>query len=39
MADASPGQGINKNLIKVEDEEGKITDRGVDLFGADFDFI
>jgi putative ABC transport system permease protein len=39
MADASPGQGISKNLIKVEDEEGKFTDRGVDLFGADFDFV
>ena len=39
MADASPGQGISKNLIKVEDEEGKLTDRGVDLFGADFDFV
>jgi putative ABC transport system permease protein len=39
MADASPGQGISKNLIKVEDEEGKLTDRGVDLFGADYDFV
>jgi len=39
MANASPGQGIGKNLMKVEDEEGKLTDRGVDLFTADFDFI
>ena len=39
MADASPGEGINKNLIKVEDEEGKLTDRGIDLFGADYDFV
>jgi putative ABC transport system permease protein len=39
MANASPGQGIGKNLIKVEDEEGKFTDRGVDLYGAGFDFI
>ena len=39
MADASPGQGISKNLIKVEDEEGKLSDRGVDLYAADFDFI
>ena len=39
MANASPGQGIGKNLMKVEDEEGKLTDRGVDLFTADFDFV
>lgn len=39
MANASPGQGISKLLLKVEDEEGKLTDRGVDLFGANFDFI
>jgi len=39
MANASPGQGINKNLLKVEDEEGKLTDRGVDLFGVNVDFI
>ena len=39
MANASPGQGISKNLIKVEDEEGKLSDRGVDLYAADFDFI
>lgn len=39
MANASPGQGISKNLLKVEDEEGKLTDRGVDLFNADFDFV
>jgi putative ABC transport system permease protein len=39
MANTSPGQGISKNLIKVEDEEGKLSDRGVDLYGADFDFI
>ncbi|MBA4054330.1 MAG: ABC transporter permease [Marivirga sp.] len=39
MANASPGQGIGKLLLKVEDEEGKLTDRGVDLFNADFDFV
>jgi len=39
MANTSPGQGISKNLIKVEDEEGKLSDRGVDLYAADFDFI
>ena len=30
-ADASPGQGIGKLLFKVEDAEGKMVDRGVDL--------
>ncbi len=39
MADTSPGQGIGKNLLKVEDEEGKLTDRGVDWFRADYDFV
>ena len=36
---AAPGDGIGKNLMKVEDNEGKMTDRGVDLFTADFDFV
>jgi putative ABC transport system permease protein len=39
MANSSPGEGIGKLLLKVEDNEGKLTDRGVDLFGADFDFV
>ncbi|HYC85841.1 MAG TPA: ABC transporter permease, partial [Chryseosolibacter sp.] len=39
MANSSPGEGINKLLLKVEDNEGKLSDRGVDLFGADFDFV
>lgn len=39
MAGSSPGQGIGKLLLKVEDNEGKMTDRGVDLFSADFDFV
>lgn len=39
MASSSPGQGIGKLLLKVEDNEGKLTDRGVDLFNADFDFV
>jgi putative ABC transport system permease protein len=36
---ATPGQGIGKNLMKVEDNDGKMTDRGVDLFTADYDFL
>jgi putative ABC transport system permease protein len=39
MANASPGQGIGKLLLKVEDNEGKMSDRGVDLYGANFDFV
>jgi putative ABC transport system permease protein len=39
MADSSPGEGIGKLLIKVEDNEGKLTDKGVDLYSADFDFV
>ena len=39
MASNSPGQGIGKLLLKVEDNEGKLTDRGVDLYTADYDFV
>ena len=38
-ANASPGEGIGKALFKVEDAEGKMVDRGVDLYGADYDFV
>jgi putative ABC transport system permease protein len=39
LATSSPGQGVGKRLLKVEDNEGKLVDRGIDLFSADFDFI
>lgn len=39
MSNATPGEGIGKLLIKVEDSEGKMVDRGVDLYSAGFDFI
>ncbi len=39
LATASPGQNIGKNLFKVEDNDGRLVDRGVDLFFADFDFV
>lgn len=39
MANASPGEGIGKLLLKVEDNEGKLSDRGVDLYFADYDFV
>ncbi|GHN01679.1 ABC transporter permease [Cytophagales bacterium WSM2-2] len=38
-ANASPGEGIGKSLFKVEDAEGKMVDRGVDIYAADYDFI
>lgn len=38
-ANSSPGEGIGKLLLKVEDNDGKMSDRGVDLYGADFDFV
>ncbi len=39
MANATPGRGIGKAVLQVEDNDGKLVDRGVDLYGADFDFI
>ncbi len=38
-SDSSPGFGIGKNLMQVEDNDGKLSERGVDLFQADFDFV
>ena len=38
-ADASPGEGIGKLLFQVEDAEGKMVDRGIDLYQADYDFV
>src|SRR6478609_9681803 len=39
MASSSPGEGIGKVLMKVEDNEGTMGDKGVDFFIADFDFV
>lgn len=36
---ASPGQGISKIIMKVENETGVMDERGVDFFGADVDFV
>lgn len=38
-SDASPGQGIGKTITRVEVTDGEFDERGVDLFGADYDFI
>lgn len=39
MSNTSPGQGIGKLLLKVEDSQGKMVDRGIDLFAADYDYL
>jgi putative ABC transport system permease protein len=39
LSNTSPGFGIGKLLFKVEDNEGKMVDRGVDLYNADYDYI
>jgi len=36
---SAPGEGIGKLLLQVEDNEGKLSERGVDLYNADFDFV
>lgn len=38
-SNSSPGFGISKTLIQVEDNEGKLSERGVDWYQADFDFV
>lgn len=38
-SDGSPGENIGKLLLQVEDAEGKMVDRGVDLFSADYQFL
>ncbi|MBL7856470.1 MAG: ABC transporter permease [Cyclobacteriaceae bacterium] len=38
-SDSSPGSRIGKLLLQVEDNEGKLSERGVDLYGADYDFV
>lgn len=39
QATSAPGEDIGKGVFKVEDAEGKMVDRGVDLFAADYDFV
>jgi putative ABC transport system permease protein len=38
-ANSAPGEGVGKNIFQVEDAQGKLVDRGVDVYGADFDYI
>jgi putative ABC transport system permease protein len=39
LSNTSPGFGIGKLLFKVEDNDGKMVDRGVDLYNADYDYL
>ncbi len=38
-ATTSPGFGVGKNLINVEDQNGEMVERGIDLYGVDYDYI
>lgn len=38
-ASAGPGDGIGKGVFQVEDADGKMVDRGVDLFAVDYDYL
>lgn len=38
-ATTSPGYGVGKNLINVEDQNGEMVERGIDLYGIDYDYI
>ncbi|MEJ0054286.1 MAG: ABC transporter permease [Bacteroidota bacterium] len=38
-ADGSPGEGIGKILLQIEDAEGKMVERGADVFSADYEYL
>ncbi len=38
-AATSPGYGIGKNLLYVENDSGRMVDRGIDLYSIDYDYI
>ncbi|HMJ68601.1 MAG TPA: ABC transporter permease [Cyclobacteriaceae bacterium] len=39
MSSAAPGERISKLLLKVEDDAGRFSDRGVNLFFADYNYV
>ena len=39
MTSAAPGERIGKALLKVEGDDGRFSDRGVDLFFADYNYV
>lgn len=38
-ASATPGEDIRKALVKVEDNDGTMAERGTDWYAADYDFV
>jgi putative ABC transport system permease protein len=38
-ANTYPGSNIGKLLLQVEDNEGSVSERGVDLYSADYDYV
>ena len=38
-ATTSPGTEMGKNLINVENDAGEMVERGIDLYGIDYDYI
>jgi putative ABC transport system permease protein len=38
-ANTYPGSNIGKLLLQVEDNEGRVSERGVDLYNADYDYV
>jgi putative ABC transport system permease protein len=38
-AGTSPGYGVGKNLINVEDQNGELVERGIDMYTVDYDYI
>jgi putative ABC transport system permease protein len=39
MTSSTPGERIGKALLKVEANDGRFSDRGVNVFAADYDYI
>ena len=38
-ASTSPGYGIGKNLMNVEDQNGEMVERGIDMYAIDYDYL
>lgn len=38
-ASSSPGYGVGKNLLNVEDQNGEMVERGIDLYAVDYDYL
>ncbi len=38
-ASSSPGNNVGKSIGMIEDNKGEMLERGIDLMGADYDFV